>query len=674
MSELDLFFDRVARKRVDLEIDRILALLGEVEKKAEDEGVEELSPSAIEKLLKEEHERKQRGAGSWNRAFYEEMVPFIVDHENFKEKKETGEGGIFFKTLMGALIKRLGRDGATRYVDDLASFVLRHLDIYVRQAHGTGTKVVKEPIGAMSIRPSDENFNLMHEVGTRFVGKVVNEDPSRPFIYTVKVEGRDLKGKSYSMDTSASHLDLDEGHKYRMETTSHTGVGKIFVRVEGAQRHDVHVMLLTDQISKVLTNGIRDFLQTEYKEDIGKVEHAIKSLEGKVKKLDREIEGEGDEGKVEKLEKERDGYLGQLEELTKMGVPSAQKFVKEERVEHPFSRKMQKYPAYSDWYKYHSQVIEDIPVEAEAGQLEKVQHDLKGALEEMHGDYKGIPFGDLADLMMDAIYEVPDPSKKKGWTVKFEGKLTDYLKNKKVEGVEITKDDVPRIIKKVQQTLLGDERFKNLKQNLIRTKMRGVLKHAAVAEGVEDLRRSIDQIWAPANRAQMSAEYMMLETMKKTKDIPVSTWRFVVEKETIEKFRKLLGGEKLADALDIIVAIGHGVGMQDSLTNQLKKLFLTEVWSLEDEEAQKKVDLFNAYVRVFPAAEDLRMQRERDRVYNDIKDLIQRAIDFEHGHKGPDKRERKPKFDPEKILEEKPIEKIIKERDPDLIEELESIF
>jgi hypothetical protein len=665
---VDAFLGRNSKQRNHKDIDRILELLGGgEEKKAEEES--DLSPGAIVKLLKEEHERKQRSADSWNKAFEEAIAPHLLDHENFKPK-------IFFETLFSTLKKRLGRDGATRYIDDLASYVIKHLDVFIRRAHGTGSKIQKEPFALMPINASDENFKVLKE-GTGFLGQVVNKDPSQPHMYEVRITGPDLAEKLYRMDTSTSLIELKKNHKYKMRTTGAYHKGRLHVLVPDAQRGELFMMALSDQVPKMLNDGVRDFLETEYKEDIGKVEHAIKKLEDRIRKLDEDIKDAhkaGNDTKVEELEKEKEEALSSFEQLTKMGIPEAEKFVKEERHESPFKQKILKYESpFEFWTKYHPPEAMSIEQDFNEDDIAKTRKALGEALKDMHGDYKGLPYNKLAEFLMEAIYSVPVPSEKSGWHQVFLKKVEEYIAKEK-SSVKFNKDDVTHVIKEIQKVLLKDERFKNLRENLLHYKMRGLIRHAFMEDNV--LKRTVDQIWDKpiTDTAHLTSEYRMLEELKVNKEISPKMYRDIVEEETVSRFRKYLEPELLQKGLDIAVAIGDAVGKQDFMVGRLKKLFLTDLWQLEEDKLAEKIKLFNEYMMAFPVKEDVATRAERDRVYKEIATLIEQ--DFTKVAPAEEKSRRRPKKvqELEKVIEDKPIEKIIRDRDPDLMKELENLF
>jgi Xaa-Pro aminopeptidase len=125
-----------------------------------------------------------------------------------------------------------------------------------------------------------------------------------------------------------------------------------------------------------------------------------------------------------------DSDLSETRERVQALWPKADAALAEELKQHPLHRKMLKYPAYEEWYKYHSEVVEGIPSEVSLSDLKKVEGDLSEALTKMHGDYKGIPYKVLAEFLMQSIYEVSDPSKEQGWKSRFSEKIEKYIKEK----------------------------------------------------------------------------------------------------------------------------------------------------------------------------------------------------------------------------------------------------
>lgn len=193
----------------------------------------------------------------------------------------------------------------------------------------------------------------------------------------------------------------------------------------------------------------------------------------------------------------------------------------------------------------------------------------------------------------------------------------------------------------------------------------------------------MSQVWAEIEKGKfdhLAAEYAMLEALKRSKHISPAVYRDFVEDETVSRYRRYLADGALEKAFDVIVGIGHGVGMIDDMVTRMKKLFLTDLWQLEDSEGDRKVKLFNGYLKRFPEREDYKCSKERDRVYNDIRRMIAEGVGIKTDDLGKEekaekgRRQRKPKIDVEKVVEDKPIEKVIRERDPDLIKELEALF
>jgi hypothetical protein len=229
----------------------------------------------------------------------------------------------------------------------------------------------------------------------------------------------------------------------------------------------------------------------------------------------------------------------------------------------------------------------------------------------------------------------------------------------------------------MRKMLLEDERFKNLRLNLIRHKMREVMKKAEDNDEGH-LKRTLDKIWLSPTPTNLGAEYGMLDGLKRSKAIPTELYRKVVEEETAKKFREYLNktGLKLNDALNIVFSISEAVGMFDSLGVRLRKIFLTELWQLDDTDDSKKT-LFSRYIKKIPEKFDRLIQKERDRVYFDIYKVIENEVqELIPSKKEKEKRDIKKEdlVHIEKLLEDSGLEKMIKERNPDLIKEINSIF
>jgi hypothetical protein len=105
----------------------------------------------------------------------------------------------------------------------------------------------------------------------------------------------------------------------------------------------------------------------------------------------------------------------------------------------------------------------------------------------------------------------------------------------------------------------------------------------------------------------------------------------------------------------------------DDMIDRLKKLFLLEVWHLEDKDLDQKVDLYHQYDEVFPSDEEKNSNiiQVRTRLRDDIKQLI---AENPMGVKEDPKTEKTPKQ--KKVKVEKPTSEIVEKRDTDVLERL----
>jgi hypothetical protein len=206
--------------------------------------------------------------------------------------------------------------------------------------------------------------------------------------------------------------------------------------------------------------------------------------------------------------------------------------------------------------------------------------------------------------------------------------------------------------------------------------MRKLMKHAAVDN--DALKRTLDQIWEkPEDYPNLTLEYKKLEELRKGKEIAPSFYRSVVEEGTIKKFREYIENHKLVDAIDVIKAITASLGAYDSVIIKMKKILLTEAWHIdESSKLPEKISIFNKYVKIFPIKEDYQVREERDRLYNDIKAMIEEDIMKVKVKDEPKKTTRRQKGiqDLEKVVEDKPIQLIMEQRDPEMYKELAELF
>jgi hypothetical protein len=143
--------------------------------------------------------------------------------------------------------------------------------------------------------------------------------------------------------------------------------------------------------------------------------------------------------------------------------------------------------------------------------------------------------------------------------------------------------------------------------------------------------------------------------------------------EDIRKFLKEYPGWLAEDFLQLQKLLKEGTKTAftsanfESMIGRLKKLFLLEVWHLEDKDMDQKIDLYHQYDETFPSEEERNSDivTIRHKIRDDIKKF---TAENPMGVKEEPKTEKTPKQ--KKVKVEKPTSEIVDKRDSVVLERL----
>jgi len=323
----------------------------------------------------------------------------------------------------------------------------------------------------------------------------------------------------------------------------------------------------------------------------------------------------------------------------------------------------------------------------------KLEKDLSNSLND-EGDYKGIPYRKLIEMMMDSIGTVDDPLKDDSWKSKFLEVVEDYAN--KAEGVDlkIPKGSGARsrflndFIGTIQEKILTDKRFKRLQDNLAREYKREFFRKADFTpanpaeprkefkefdmdkEQLEDIKNRIEKLWDTpvSNEKQLKGLYKRIRESEMSR----SQAKSHVEKPLLDSFKKYLGTD-LKKAMEALKTVEDHLSGYPWLVDRMKWFLLLELWHIEEDDIQEKVDRFIDYRDMFKSEqESIKTNDMRKKIVKDIDDFL-RVSPLLLKHKK--KKTRRPKSPPKTLTrDQEEVKDTIREKDKGLMTEFRDIF
>ena len=521
-------------------IDQLLALLGGKPgvMAADEPAVDTIVPdeeetSSLDKAeLQNKEELMKTRSTKFDEAFTDAILPHIYDHENYKP-------GSLPKLTMYHLKKmKIGLLDAIDYFDEAMSYVITNVEHFVRVVHaGPGARGVnREPIAEMfEPRRSDPNFKaLSREREEPFWIEIINEDAGDPFHYTISVEGSGLTKANYKLDASAASLEMLPGHKYKAEITEKkTGGGgtRMRVKIPDAKRGEDHLMIMANQVPTVIMKAVSAWLDKEYttlKTHSERVELEKAQTKRELDKLKEQLSTTDDPEKEDELRKKirkREVRYRDLDEIGfGMGEGEGEGPKEEPLFDTPITKRHEKSAPYTRWYDVAPSPgtfdRREVPYQTPGtwmgppneDDIDKLNKDLMQSVEN-EGSLHGFPMKDLVVMMMQAIQRTPGKTlDEKTWRGPFLTLLKDYARTHDVKlppsETNIYKW-VDELVKGVQQKILNDDRFKRLRNNLIREKMRAIQS----AEDDSKVPAMIDQAWKSPEEKKIRRLYVEILLM-----------------------------------------------------------------------------------------------------------------------------------------------------------------
>lgn len=426
----------------------------------------DLSEVDVEKKLKEEMHRltSPGSVKKWNQSFKDLIKPHLNDPENLDKASS-----MFFSALNKKLKTHYDEATVVNYLEELMTYVEKHLDVFLKAVHGTG-KIDLDPSGFFFIRSDDENKDTFTRPGATFKCEVLHM--KQPFFYTIKIMGPGIKEGEYLINVSKSHLDLDPGSIYKLEVTSkkedereegeEDKKSRIRVLLHGGvERQQHHLKINSSQVFELLSKAFDRFAKEVIIPGHAAEKGFSRGDSEKVKKLKKELkekedrfEKTKDKNKKErllavindlkdKLDQEHRGGPGEskkeihrLMNLPKehslhedIGKYSPAELPREKSLGEVFERGESPVDDIAQGLFYlgakgapgssetDSTLMEDVPVTHPPEEdYERASKKLGLALEKLKGDYKGIPMATLGKMVMTATFRAFDPAESGGGT------------------------------------------------------------------------------------------------------------------------------------------------------------------------------------------------------------------------------------------------------------------
>jgi len=558
--------------------------------------------------LGEMRKKITKGKDKWNEGFLEilEGPPAYMTPQGLKEFKAK-EDDMFFSYVLGTLQHTIGEQQALMFAEDAMAYLSdkpRTFHHFAQLVHSQGDISKRQPVGKIEhIKKSDPNYEKLVDVGNHVVFEVLRE--KRLYVYDIKFVGTGVNSDMrYEFDASKSHLDFDEDtheqHKAVIssvhEATQQSGraerrIDLITLEVQDVEHYRGHVLLAgADEVKEVLRKAIvNGWMKDEYPSlvgDLAKMEKGINRLKKFIDVTKREIEEETDEGKVSELKEKLKKAEGDLEEMMKnqdlefesqqgKGTVVDLKRDKPHTFDTSLMKKYVKQDSYKNWFNVrfrpgleghrHTPYVAPGVSEQEEGYQEsdfdKLRMDLvtalkgKGKFHPQKDGSGGIPYSEIIPMMWRHIQKSKNPDgeakAKSGWTTDFVEDLAKYSQERKVPGFADIADVRKRkneLLGEIQETIMEDERFQHLKNNLVRFLRDTTLKTAEVhgLEGLADLKDKdqleveVRALWKSPTPESIGKGYASILLSPILKDMNAKEFNDLVLEPTTDGFVDLL--------------------------------------------------------------------------------------------------------------------------------------
>jgi len=604
------FFIAAAEKaesaKSNLNIMKLLALLGGSVKVAREPGepsgddepndfvdAPKSDPGMLDKLM-----IKVKHSGQvFDKAFKEEISAHVHDMDNYDAAFKRSPAFLLFDELK----KKKGAIAAANFFDDATSYVLKDMLKAVKQIHGgTGEKKNREESLFIKFGKGDPNSSVFKE-GYKFTGTVESEDATKPFFYQIKMEGAGLAPKTYLVNASEHQLDMDEGEKYKMEVIKEVHDGKDYgvdVKVDGSNvGMNVFPMIEARQAPVVIGRSISNFVREELPKLLGdseKIEAEKAKLIVIIRRQKKEIAEKEQAGEdvsgIQKVLKTNEEKLRKLMDLGMEGLADPDVLVEtdEEKVK-PMSEtdktlKYRKKDPHHRWFnvKYvppkkwladPSTSRKEKPYSAPGtGEIEQefseddysklkdeVLHSLddKGKVDDAGNivppkSLGGVSYEDMLKMMWDSIDAAGNKLKTnpEAWKAIFMKKLEKHVTDKGIDAKKTKLYEMKdKLIADIQNQILTNEKFKSLKDNLVRH-----IQHKTLKKAADVLTEKITKAWESPSEEKIRDAYTeaLLDMEERDKGVgkPVQ-FIAMVQKPTEEGFRKSLE-KSLPEALKLL--------------------------------------------------------------------------------------------------------------------------
>jgi hypothetical protein len=303
---------------------------------------------------------------------------------------------------------------------------------------------------------------------------------------------------------------------------------------------------------------------------------------------------------------------------------------------------------------------------------------LKGKQEVIRDGLKALRSRVLSDLEVKTRDDVVSGSKVEGFgKVVDDNGLEKVLANLKLIPFNI-KPDVYDLTEELQDVVLHDPRFRHLKENLRKRRMRefsrGTVKVGASGEeNLKGIHDDLKKLWSVSNvdKRRLRSMYYAAMQMLKGREVTPAQYKALIEVPTQEWFVDfLMKTEGIRKAPEILDGIAYGLGSRDdSLLRTLWKAYLEEAWDTDN--MMDKMDGYKRFTEYAPSMIVDKLSDLKDKVRKEIQDHLEE--ESVPTRKDMKKRRRAPKLDVH-APEKSEVETIIKEKDKARYEKLRNLF
>ena len=265
---------------------------------------------------------------TWNKEFFQLIRDSVEDKENIQHIRDP------WAFCYSYIQKRAGIGGVAKYLEDALNYIKDKWEELILGAVA-GERPFEPKAIFRGMDRLDPNKDLMKK-DMDFEFKVERQDLENPYIYTVTlVKGtsdKDGKPFQYTVDASDNNIDMRVGQSFTAKVTS-SGMKGTRIEIEGAKKDLGPIPTIqTHDVFRVLTKGLKRFLESGEKSGILQEEDKIKGMiareEKKIKKIDRiidelETKSEESEGaekdkiedEIDALNKKRKKILGLISSI-----------------------------------------------------------------------------------------------------------------------------------------------------------------------------------------------------------------------------------------------------------------------------------------------------------------------------------------------------------------------